>query len=337
MDKFYQEQGKEIRIVSYNVENLFDTIDNPLKNDDDFLPNSRRHWDSKHYYRKLKQIAQVIQRAGGYYEYPALVALVEVENETVMTDLINRRSLRNAHYQYLISHSPDRRGIDVALIYRPELFKIIKHRELIVNFPNNPNKKSRNILHVLGQFNNQEKLNLFICHAPSRREGVRQTKAYRQEVMKQIRLACQEIYHNNKEEHIIIMGDFNASVKEVNEPNALASSMLKPKDKQKLSDHELQLLNICSQINKKISKGSYCYKGHWEQLDQFIISQSLLKSKKLNYIDRSVYNYNPSYLANKRVKSGTRFLMPWRTYAGSTYLGGYSDHYPIVMKLQLSE
>ncbi len=327
---------KELSVISYNVENLFDTIDNPLTDDDEFLPTAERHWTKQRYHKKLQHIASVVSRAGGTIDFPSFVGLIEVENNEVLEDLIHRTDLSNAKYQYLISHSPDRRGIDVALLYRPEVFTVIGHNEIEISFPSNLEKRSRNILHVEGKLYNQETLYLFVCHSPSRREGAKKTQAYRNTVMRELKRACQDLYNENPNSHILIMGDFNAPPSEVNHSKALGSKNLSYRYSKKHSDSkELILFNIMNQIPKDNPAGSYCYRGRWDQLDQFIISQSLLKEdSSLQYIDRSVRNYAPRYLQrNKRFASG--FRVPWRTYLGPHYIGGYSDHYPITMKLQI--
>ncbi len=330
-----KQRDTELMVISYNVENLFDTIDNPLTEDDDFLPSSERHWTKQRYYKKLHHIANVISRAGGELDFPAFVGLIEVENNEVLEELISHTDLANAQYKYLISHSPDRRGIDVALLYQPQLFSILEHREIEISFPSNLGKKSRNILHVIGQLE-QELLHLFVCHAPSRREGAKETQRYRNTVMQELKKACQKVYENNPKAHIIIMGDFNAPPNEINHSKALGSKNLSRRYHNKhLKDKELILFNIMSEVPEDNAPGSYCYKGRWEQLDQFIISQSLLREgSPLQYLSESVRNYAPRYIQrNRRISAG--FRVPWRTYLGPHYIGGYSDHYPILMKLKL--
>ncbi len=325
---------KELTVLSYNVENLFDTIDNPLTDDDEFLPNSARHWTKARYFKKLHHIANVLSRAGGQLDFPALVGLVEVENNEVLEDLIHKTGLNQAQYKYVISHGPDRRGIDVALLYQDSIFKILSKREIEIRFPSNLGKKSRNILHVSGLILDKEPLHIFVCHAPSRREGAKESQKYRNTVMQSLRAAAELIYQDNPKAHIIIMGDFNAPPEEINYSKALDSKMLSRRYNNKhLKDKHLILFNIMSQIPEHNTPGSYCYKGRWDQLDQFILSQSLLREDSpLQYKDESVRNYAPRYLQkNNSVASG--FNTPWRTYAGPYYIGGYSDHFPILMKL----
>ncbi len=331
-----QGEATELTILSYNVENLFDTINNPLTDDDEFLPTSERRWTKQRYYKKLHHIAKVISRAGGVLDFPAFVGLLEVENNEILEQLIHQTDLANAKYQYIITHSPDRRGLDVALLYSPKLFTLLEHREIEITFPSNLEKKSRNILHVSGLIGNQEPLHLFVCHAPSRRGGARATQAYRNRVMQELKKACQEVYEANSKAHIVLMGDFNASLKEVNNSKALGSRNINHYNR-KAEDKELQLFNIMSEIPENNAPASYCYKGHWEQLDQFIISQSLLRADSpLSYQRGSVRNYAPAYIQRSKQKSAG-FPIPWRTYLGTYYIGGYSDHYPILMKLTLNQ
>ncbi len=329
-----KQEERELTLVSYNVENLFDTIDNPLTDDDEFLPSAERHWTKKRYYKKLHHIANVISRAGGELDFPAFVGLVEIENNEVLEDLTLHTDLANARYKYVISHSPDRRGIDVALLYRPDVFTELEHSEIEITFPSNLDKRSRNILHLFGKVFNEEPLHLFVCHAPSRREGARETQRYRNTVMKELKKACEQVYEEDAEAHIIIMGDFNAPPNEINHSKALNSKFFSRRYNNKhLKDKELILFNMMSEVPDDNAPGSYCYRGRWEQLDQFIISQSLLREESaLQYLDNSVRNYAPRYLQrNRRISAGYR--IPWRTYLGPHYIGGYSDHYPILMKL----
>ncbi len=333
-----KQQDTELMILSYNVENLFDTIDNPLTEDDEFLPTAERHWTKKRYFKKLHHIANVISRAGGEISFPAFIGLVEIENNEVLEDLTHHTDLANAQYKYVISHSPDRRGIDVALLYRPELFTLLERREIEITFPSNLDKKSRNILHVVGKVLDEEPLHLFVCHAPSRREGAKETQRYRNTVMQELKKACQEVYEANPKAHIVIMGDFNAPPNEINHSKALGSKTLSRRYHNKhLTAKELILFNIMSEIPEDNAPGSYCYRGRWEQLDQFIISQSLLREESpLQYQYESVRNYAPRYIQrNRRMAAG--FRVPWRTYLGPHYIGGYSDHYPILMKLKVSK
>lgn len=325
-------------LMCYNVENLFDTVDDPSVRDEEFLPESHKHWDSHRYRRKLDRIAQVIGRAGGDY-WPTLVGLVEVENEQTLDDLLRLTSLRRADYGYVIAHGADPRGIDVAILYRRGLFALEASQEVEILFDHEPDKATRHLLHLSGRLEGKHWLDIWVCHFPSRREGVRRSEGYRRLVAQSLRARCDSLWGLAGEpRHQIIMGDFNG------EPHELATARdLEAEttwDETYLadgSDHRLRLYNLFARPQPQgTSPGSYCYRGVWQQIDQMLISSSLLvASSPIRYRLGSARNYCPSYLGREPRQAG--YLVPWRTYAGSRYLGGYSDHYPIVAQLEIDD
>ncbi len=158
------------KIMFYNVENLFDTYDDSLINDEEFLPEGDRFWNNHKYYSKLNNIYKVIVAVGGW-QPPAIIGLCEIENRTVLNDLVNNTPLVKFEYQIIHKESPDRRGIDVGLLYRKELFQPISYEAIPINFPNNPESKTRDILYVKGIAEKSDTLNIFINHWPSRWGG----------------------------------------------------------------------------------------------------------------------------------------------------------------------
>ena len=154
------------RIMSYNVENLFDCRHDTLKNDREFLPDAVRRWNYTKYKKKLNAIARVIIAAGKWTP-PALVALCEVENDSVLRDLTRYSVLREAGYRYVITHSPDERGINVALLYQRGIFKLLSNRSYPVMKPRRNSRPTRDILHVSGQLLNSDTLEVFVVHFPS--------------------------------------------------------------------------------------------------------------------------------------------------------------------------
>ena len=135
------------KVMTYNVENFFDTRDNPTKNDDEFLPSGNRYWTQSRYYHKLQQIAKVIS-AAGEWSTPALIALCEVENDSVLSHLTRRTPLRWQDYRYIITQSPDPRGINVALLYQRDQFFYLRHESIPIRFSGNKHKLTRDILHL---------------------------------------------------------------------------------------------------------------------------------------------------------------------------------------------
>ena len=166
------------RLMFYNVENLFDTFDDPDKDDNDFLPEGAMRWTPGRYQNKLNNIAKVITSAGEW-DTPALVGLCEVENEKVIRDLTQNSPLRRVNYRYIVTNSPDTRGIDVALLYQRDKFRYLNHKNYTIKFPYNSRKYTRDILHVTGQVSTQDTLDVFVCHFPSRRAGESESEADR--------------------------------------------------------------------------------------------------------------------------------------------------------------
>ena len=166
------------RIMGYNVENLFDCRHDTLKNDREFLPDAVRRWNYTKYKKKLNAIARVIIAAGKWTP-PALVALCEVENDSVLRDLTRYSVLREAGYRYVITHSPDERGINVALLYQRGIFKLLSNRSYPVMKPRRNSRPTRDILHVSGQLLNSDTLDVFVVHFPSRSGGAKASEPYR--------------------------------------------------------------------------------------------------------------------------------------------------------------
>lgn len=321
-----------LTVLCYNVENLFDTIDDPNTDDADFLPTGANHWTAHRYSLKLERIAQVLSRAGGYH-YPVLVGLVEVENEATIRDLVEHTPLRGAGYSYVITQSADPRGIDVALLYRPDIFHLERTSEYNVRFDHQPEKHSRHILLVDGSIAG-EPISLMLCHLPSRRGGVRQSEPYRRAVACRMRRIADSLYLSDPKRHLIIMGDFNGLPSEPASAIDLGAKQELPSMYLSSTAERLVLYNLSAQPARFAPSGSYYYRGVWEQIDQFIVSESLFEQGRgLRYRLGSARNYAPRYLGRPPKVAG--FLQPWRTYRGKHYTAGYSDHYPIVLELEL--
>lgn len=196
------------RVMSYNVENLFDTEDNPDKNDNDFLPSGNHHWTRGRYYHKLQQIAKVIS-AAGEWDTPALIGLCEVENDSVLIHLLNRTPLKQQQYRYCMTHGSDTRGINSALLYQRTQFGYISHKEHPVLFTHKTHKQTRNILHVWGKIITSDTLDVFVCHLPSRYGGEKESEADRFDAARTLRYLCDSLLQIRKTPQLLIMGDFN--------------------------------------------------------------------------------------------------------------------------------
>ena len=309
--------------MTYNVENLFDCHHDTLKNDYEFLPNATRHWNYSKYKKKLDNIARVIIAVGGWTP-PALVALCEVENDSVLRDLTRYSALREAGYRYVITQSPDERGIDVALLYQRNLFKLLSHQSLSTPKPHGNSRPTRDILHVSGLLLNQDTLDVFIVHLPSRAGGAKESEPYRLLAAQKLKDAADSLMQIRLHSQILIMGDFNdypvnKSVKEV-----LKAAMppLLPNecpDKQRL--YHLLIRKAATQKHF----GSYKYQGEWGLLDHIIVPF---------YADETKANVcRLPFLLTEDKKYGGK--QPFRTYYGMRYQAGYSDHLPVWADFQL--
>lgn len=304
--------------VELNCENIFDTVHDSLKNDYEYLPDSKYKWTPTRYWHKLNQISQELIALGDAYsanrhsqgQVPDLVALCEIENDTVMHDLTKRSLLRNAGYEYVMTSSPDERGIDVALMYQPVSFKLLHHHSIrIKQLPDT--RPTRDILYVSGMLTSDDTLHVFVVHAPSRRGGEEASRPYRLQVASQLGAAVDSLYALNRQAKILIAGDFN----DYHDSPALDS----------LYRHRLTNISAAAKGDNG-AKGTYRYHGEWNSLDQILCSPSLLKRKKECRIG------DLPFLLDDDEKYGGK--KPFRTYIGPKYLGGYSDHLPLFARFK---
>ena len=308
--KSQQDKYQDFRIMFYNVENLFDTNDDPQKRDNDFLPDGSMHWTPYRYYSHLRKTAQVIS-AIGEWGTPALCGLCEVENDSVLVHLLNRTPLREQHYSYCVTTGSDMRGINNALIYQRDKFRYLGHSSVIIPFTNK-NRKSRDILHVWGEIITGERLDVFVCHFPSRSGGEKETEPDRIEAASFLRKLCDSLYKINPEANIIAMGDFNDT------PADKSISRITKGSKAKFN-----IINLFGNPKKLNFHGSHKFQGEWSQLDQMFVSQNW--NKYLKQGSPKIFAEDFLLSTNARGEQA-----PLRVYQGPIYKGGFSDHLPIV-------
>lgn len=286
------------RVMWWNVENLFDCQHDSLKNDYEFLPQSKRHWTPSRYWRKLDNISRTVAAASQGEEWPFLVGLAEVENDTVLRDLTKRSPLRLAHYAYVHHEGPDLRGIDCALLYQPDLFHLLGNNSIKVPSKEHGLRPTRDLLHVWGTLSNGDTLHVICVHFPSRAGGTKQSSLHRH-------LAAETLcglLDTLKAGKVLVMGDFNAGA---DDPVF------------RTIGNRLVSLTPSGRKERKKPQGTYCYQGLWDYIDHILVS----------------HNLQP--LCTRQIKVGTfPFLLnkdgkPRRTYLGTAYGGGISDHLPI--------
>lgn len=324
LQAFEKKNDEALRIVFYNVENLFDIYDDPIKNDDEFLPTSAKAWDETKYRKKLNDIYKTLTALGGW-GLPAVIGLAEVENRLVMNELISKTPLVKAGYSIIHEESPDRRGIDVGLIYQPKKFRPFSHRAIPLNMPFDTTTKTRDILYVKGLVFKKDTLHIFINHWPSRMGGVEASEPKRIFAAHTLRSVVDSICTRNNQANIIIMGDFN------DEPNnkSITEGLRAKSRLNELS--ECDLFNT-SYVHFEQGKGTEKYKDHWGVLDQIIISHPLVSREKGIVVqDGKSSIFDAEWLLE--ADSKYMDIMPFRTYAGPKYLGGPSDHLPVFIEL----
>ena len=308
-------------VMSFNVENLFDTINAPDTRDDDFTPGGVKKWTWERYEKKLDDLAQVMLSLPGK-EMPAIIGLAEVENGAVLEDLVDRRGIRRAQYEIIHEDGPDPRGIECALLYRPDLFKYQTHEYIRVEDPADPEYLYRRILHVEGKAVDGSALHIFMNHWKSRSGGNRETERQRMLTALILRKQMDILLSRGTDQKLIVMGDFN------DEPtNTSILTGLSASGKRKnitMGDR----YNLFYDKHNIENQGTYNYKGQWNMLDQIIITHNLLNQPK---------GLSTTYDGGRILKEGWMLyqsetygeMLPSSTYGGPEYYGGPSDHLPV--------
>ncbi|MEN8121489.1 MAG: hypothetical protein ABFS35_14145 [Bacteroidota bacterium] len=312
-------------IVFYNVENLFDTINNPNKIDEQFLPDSIKKWNTGRYKKKINDLGKVISSIN-VNELPELVGLCEVENKAVLNDLANGRFLSKEKYAVVHEESPDARGIDVALLYRKNEFKYLNHKIHRIYYGFEPETTTRDILYVKGKLKNGKNLHVFVNHWSSRRDGQDESEPKRLHTAKILRSKIDSILKDNRKAKIVILGDFN------DEPTnkSLYEVLNATNDLRSGNYRELYNLMFDKSLN---GMGTYNYRGNWNMLDNIIVSKSLLVNKKAYIVSSDGGQiFRKRWMMYDNVKTGQ--MIPSKTYGGPNYYGGISDHLPVYVILK---
>ena len=325
---FTQDEGnsnEEIsRILFYNVENLFHPLDDSLTDDDEFTPDAIRHWSYYRYRQKLIKIYKIFAAAGGWQGFD-LIGLCEIENSEVLSDLITNTPLVKQNYRFIHKDSEDRRGIDVALLYRENFFSPIDVKFYSVLSPDDKLFRTRDILYTKGVIS-KDTLHVFVNHWPSRWQGIIKTQVYRNIAAKVLREAVDSIIKTTPDAKVIIMGDFN------DEPHNTSLSRILQAKTEIDSFVNNNLCNLSGLNMGEQEMGTYKYNGLWETIDQFIVSAKLLNIENGWYTGEDDANiFCPEFLLeNEKDVPGKK---PFRTYIGYRYAEGFSDHLPICLTL----
>ncbi|WP_228236767.1 endonuclease [Allomuricauda sp. M10] len=303
-------------VAFYNLENFFDTTDDPYSLDDDFTPKGFKRWTESRFWNKVGKISRAIASIGldDSPIPPVLVGIAEVENKSVIKALLQSKNLKGIPYDFVHFDSPDERGIDTALIYNKEHFQVL-HAEtlpLIVANTNGDRDLTRDILYIHGKLH-EEEVHVFVNHWPSRREGAEITSYKR---VKAAETILQRLEKMDEEfPNCIVMGDFN------DDPNSESIQTLM---------NSKRFINPMKSLLSPIS-GSANYKGEWNLFDQILVSHSFLNYEPDTHGFVKAAVFAPRFLSEWRGKYKGN---PFRTFGGGDYLGGYSDHFPVYVVLE---
>jgi len=314
----FQEQFKAT-IAFYNLENLFDTVDDKNTLDDDFLPESKKCWDAKKYHIKLEKISEVILKIGKESSKipPIFIGVVEVENKSVLQDLVTQTKLSKYEYDFVHYDSPDERGIDVAFMYQKKHFELLNSETFTLWITNNKGKRdyTRDILLVKGKIK-EEIIYVIVNHWPSRRDGASKTSYKRIRAANLVGEIIDKIKQKEESPKIIVMGDFNDN------PNSTSIKQLIAHN---------NLYNPMLPIYSK-GIGSAIHKGKWYLFDQLIFTKNFLNPED------SSLSFNFSKIFDDDIVKewhGVYKGNPYRTFVGKKYLGGVSDHFPVYAVLTI--
>jgi predicted extracellular nuclease len=310
------------RVMFYNVENLFDVLDEPQTDDDAFTPTGKMGWTHYRYYQKINNIGKVVLATGGGH-IPAIIGLCEIENRKVLNDLVHSDALVKTPYHIVHFESNDRRGIDVALLYNSDKVRFISSKAVHVT---EHGLQTRDILYCKVLLLH-DTIHFFVNHWPSRSAGQLETERDRYAAARSLKATYDSIQSHSEHARIVIMGDFNDDPADESISQILGSintqGPIQPKN-----IYNLAKIPVSGKI-----KGTLKYQGTWNLFDQIMVSGYLLLNKKgsigVRKEDFRILE-NDFLLEPDRKFNGFK---PYRTYMGFKYHGGFSDHLPVFIDL----
>jgi len=309
------------RWVFYNTENFFDPADNPDTEDDDFTPQGSRHWNYGRMKEKYNNLAKVLI-ASGEGMAPAVIGLAEVENDSCIYRLLHNTPLYEWNYRSVVTRSLDRRGINVALLYQSDEFRLLGWESWRIEMPQG-NKPTRDLLHAWGRVVGGDTVDVVIAHLPSRRGGARQSAPAREAAQSRMFIAIDSLNQTRSHFNVVVMGDMNDMPTDVKLPEG--------------SELENLMLPLHKDLLRgRIPYGSHKYQGEWGFLDQIWVNRSLIEAvadkTKNVWVDGASSVAFPFMLTEDNTHLGHR---PLRSFYGYNYEGGFSDHLPVKVDLHI--
>lgn len=304
------QEARRFRFLSWNVENLFDTLHDEGHDDLAFLPDGEYGWDSSRYWRKQGNLARIILDACGLQPVD-IVGLYEVENDSVIRDLTRRTRMASLGYEYVVTESEDLRGVDVALLYQPATFRLLSATPHRVPHDAESERPTRDILHCSGVLPLGDTLDVVLVHFPSRRGGVKASEPYRLRAATVVRHIIDSLNVVRQQPSVVVMGDCNDE----------------PRDKsvRLMAGDNLQIMTSDPDHPKDIF-GTYYYQHAWSQIDNMLVSRHAIE----RYAIGRCQIFAPEHLIEYDAEG---FPLPRRTYRGPSYHGGISDHLPLLLDL----
>lgn len=310
-------------VVFYNVENLFDTKDDPNNpGDDEFTFYGFKEWDDERYQKKLENLQYALSLAEG--ESPLFIGLAEIENRAVLEDLSNTGAFEKVNYKITHFDSEDRRGIDVGFIYDADRFQPTLETKLVVRMEDEPGFRTRDILYIKGQLAQNKEVHVFVNHWSSRREGQFETEPRRVAAAEILRTKIDEIFQHEPKANIIVMGDFNDTPLDKSIHHVLKANGL----------HDLRTGDLVNLVynHQKRDEGTSVHRGEWDVIDQLIVSQSILHGQSgLQLRENTAHILKDEKLLYTYHNGDQK---PNATFGGDNYYGGYSDHLPVYLFLE---
>jgi hypothetical protein len=328
---FSQKNNYKVAMVGfYNLENFYDTIDNPIVSDEEFTPAGPKNYNSKIYWDKVQRLATVLSQMGTDVsgipnpDGLSIIGVAEIENDTVLTDLVNHPLLKNRGYKIVHYDSRDVRGIDVGMLYNPKRFVVEKSDKLFVKLPSGSKDAwfTRDVLWVRGKLDG-ESIDVYVNHWPSRSGGEERSAPARAAAAGVVRHHMDSVDKADGYQKVVIMGDLN------DDPvSPSMTEVLKAKGKQK-DVREGGLFNPWMELYKN-GIGTLAYQDNWNLFDQIVISYPWLNKEQSGYFFFQRFIFNKEYMMEN---VGRYKGYPMRTWDGNTYRGGYSDHFPTYIVL----
>lgn len=313
-------------VVFYNLENLFDTINDPDKLDEEFLPQGVKKWNSTKYYRKQSNIDKVFfDMAAINREFPAVIGVSEIENRLVLEDLVSQPKMSLGNYRIVHYDSPDRRGVDCAFLYRPDVFKLEGSKAHKFEMPGMPNFRTRDLVTMWGTIEG-EPFFFLVSHWPSRLGGKEASDAKREAAASQCRRIADSVRIANPNTKVVIMGDLNDDATDKSITDVLgAKAKINKLSEGDLYSPYIELL--------KAGYGTLGYRDSWNLFDNIIVSENLATgstgSLKLVRAPKSKYYGNIFSRPYMMQREGQYRNYPLRTFVSNNFQNGFSDHLPV--------